>query len=59
MPRILVIDDDPVILEVITKILKTNSYEVIAAPDGKSGIKKLESASFSPAMEQSRVRLIQ
>jgi len=46
MPRILVIDDDPVILEVITKILKTNSYEVIAAPDGKSGIKKLESNSF-------------
>jgi len=46
MVRILVIDDDPVILEVITKILKTNSYEVVAAPNGKSGIKQLESNSF-------------
>jgi DNA-binding NtrC family response regulator len=46
MVRILVIDDDPVILEVITKILKTNSYEVIAVPDGKAGIKQLESNSF-------------
>ncbi|MBW1857064.1 MAG: response regulator, partial [Deltaproteobacteria bacterium] len=46
MVRILVIDDDPVILEVITKILKTNSYEVIAAPNGESGIKRLESNSF-------------
>jgi len=46
MPRILVIDDDPVILEVITKILKANGYEVIATPNGKSGIKQLESNSF-------------
>ena len=46
MVRILVIDDDPVILEGITKILKTNSYEVIAAPNGESGIKQLESNSF-------------
>ena len=46
MARILVIDDDPVILEVITKILKTHSYEVIAAPNGASGIKQLESNSF-------------
>ena len=46
MVRILVIDDDPLILEVITKILKANSYEVIAAPNGKSGIKQLESNFF-------------
>ncbi len=46
MARILVIDDDPVILEVITNILKAKSYEVMAAPDGKSGIKQLESNSF-------------
>ncbi len=46
MARILVIDDDPVILEVITEILKINSYEVIAVSSGTSGIKQLESNSF-------------
>ena len=46
MARILVIDDDPVILEVITKILKTHGHEVIASPNGTSGIKQLETNSF-------------
>ena len=46
MVRILVIDDDRVILGVITKILKTSSFEVISAPNGKSGIKRLESNCF-------------
>ena len=43
MQRILIIDDDPVILEVIADILRTNGYEVVAAPDGESGINELES----------------
>jgi DNA-binding NtrC family response regulator len=41
MTRILVVDDDPVILEVITEILTTNGYEVVAAPNGETGIKEL------------------
>jgi len=41
MSRVLVIDDDPVILEVIAEILKTNDYEVVTSPDGESGMKEL------------------
>ncbi len=43
MPRILVIDDDPMILEVIAETLSTNGYEVATAPSGESGIRELES----------------
>ncbi len=42
MTRILLIDDDPVILEVIAEILGANGYEVVTAPTGESGIKELE-----------------
>ncbi|MCD4715549.1 MAG: sigma-54 dependent transcriptional regulator, partial [Desulfobacterales bacterium] len=46
MARILVIDDDPVILKVIADILRTVDYEVSTAPDGKSGIKELEADNY-------------
>jgi len=46
MKRILVIDDEPVVLEVITDILKSSGYEVVSAPDGKSGIQELENNTF-------------
>jgi DNA-binding NtrC family response regulator len=46
MARILVIDDDPVILKVIADILKTVDYEVSTAPDGESGIKELEADNY-------------
>ena len=46
MPRIQVIDDDPVILKVIAAILKTVDYEVSTAPDGESGIKELEADQY-------------
>jgi len=42
MPRILVVDDDSVILELIDEILKTHGYEVVTASNGKSGIEELE-----------------
>ena len=41
MPSVLIIDDDPVILEVISEILRTSGYEVAVAPNGESGIKEL------------------
>jgi DNA-binding NtrC family response regulator len=41
MPRVLVIDDDPVILEVVAEILKTKDYEVATAHNGESGINEL------------------
>jgi len=42
MARVLIIDDDPVILEVIGEILKTHGYHVVAAPNGGAGIRELE-----------------
>lgn len=38
MPRILVIDDSPTELHIITKILKKNGYEFLTATDGVEGI---------------------
>ncbi len=50
MARILVIDDDPVILKVISDILKTSDHEVATAPDGKAGIRELESDHYDLAI---------
>jgi DNA-binding NtrC family response regulator len=46
MARVLIVDDDPVILEVIGDILKKNGYEVVAAPNGAAGIRELERKYF-------------
>jgi DNA-binding NtrC family response regulator len=46
MARVLIVDDDPVILEVIGDILKKNGYEVVAAPNGAAGIRELEQKYF-------------
>ncbi len=46
MARVLIVDDDPVILEVIGEILTTNGYEVVAAPNGVAGIRELERKYF-------------
>ena len=46
MARVLVIDDDPVILKVIADTLKTQKHEVSTAPDGRSGIVELESDQY-------------
>lgn len=40
--KILVVDDDAVILELISKILAQNGYEVILAPDGFEALNLLE-----------------
>jgi len=41
MARILVIDDDLQIREMLTQFLKRAEYEVLAAPDGKAALKLL------------------
>ena len=46
MARVLIVDDDPVILEVIGDILKKNGYEVVSAPNGAAGIRELERKYF-------------
>ena len=40
MQNILVVDDDPDIVELLKTRLEANNYEVICALDGKEGIKK-------------------
>ena len=40
--RVLVIDDDPSVLEVLTEVLQTSGYAVDAAEGGQSGIGMLE-----------------
>jgi DNA-binding NtrC family response regulator len=46
MARILVVDDDPVILKVIAEILSRNGYEVVTAPNGESGIRETRNNYF-------------
>src|ERR1043165_9103568 len=42
MSKVLVIDDDAIILRAIGNILKKDGYEVITAKDGREGISKLD-----------------
>jgi DNA-binding NtrC family response regulator len=46
MAKILIIDDNPKILKLLTKILKTNDYEVTTASCGETGIKALGSGDY-------------
>jgi CheY-like chemotaxis protein len=41
MPRILVIDDDPLIQETLTIVLEDHGHAVVAAADGRQGLKEL------------------
>ena len=42
MLKILVVDDDPDIIELAQNRLEANNYKVISASDGKDGIKKAQ-----------------
>ena len=44
MPRILVIDDDTIILEIIEEILEQSGYQVVVALSGEEGIRLLNNA---------------
>ena len=46
MGRILVIDDEPDVLNIIVEILKTAGYDVVSAPNGEAGIKALDGNYF-------------
>ena len=46
MGRILVIDDEPDVLNIIVEILRTAGYDVVSAPNGEAGIKALDSNFF-------------
>lgn len=40
--RILIIDDEPPLLESITDILELSGYEIITAPDGVAGLHRMK-----------------
>jgi DNA-binding response OmpR family regulator len=44
--RILVVDDDPTILEIIAEMLRTAGYEVVEASNGKEGVRLYKEAPF-------------
>lgn len=46
MPRILVVDDDPMVCATIEACLARQGFDVTIADGGEQGIKALESASF-------------
>lgn len=46
MPRILVVDDDPLVCTTIRTALETHGYDVVTADGGLSGLRALESAAF-------------
>ncbi len=45
MKKILVVDDEPEIIELVESRLSVNNYQVISAMDGNEGIKKAEKES--------------
>jgi DNA-binding NtrC family response regulator len=40
--RILIIDDDPNLLEVLTEYLARNNFEVVCSSDGMEGLERIE-----------------
>ncbi len=43
MKKVLIVDDDPPVVEATTILLEANDYNVVSAFDGKEGLKKARS----------------
>ena len=46
MPRLLVVDDDPLVLKTATIILERNGFEVVSAEGGETGLHALDGPPF-------------
>ena len=46
MARVLVIDDDSLLVQVITRTLETRGYEVASATDGEAGMRMFQQSSY-------------
>jgi CheY-like chemotaxis protein len=46
MPRVLVVDDDPMVCMAIETYLQRNGFEVTVADDGEAGLRALEASTF-------------
>ena len=49
-PKVLVVDDDPVVLESLTEGLKLEGYQVVGTNGGRSAIKHLDRQDFRAAV---------
>lgn len=49
-PRVLVVDDEPSIREVLTDFLMLDGYDVVSVPDGESAVQRLESEQFDAVL---------
>jgi CheY-like chemotaxis protein len=45
-PRILVMDDDEAVLDATAMLLDARGFDVVAVPDGKSGVEAVQAGSF-------------
>jgi CheY-like chemotaxis protein len=50
MARILIIDDDEAVRRTVEIILKANGFDVVAVPDGKTGVSAVKEQSFDVAI---------
>jgi len=50
MRRVLVIDDKPYVRATILSVLRPAGFEIVAADDGKTGLRKFEAFSFDLAI---------
>ncbi|HBM45701.1 MAG: Response regulator receiver protein [Parcubacteria group bacterium GW2011_GWF2_38_76] len=48
MTKILIIEDDPLMLRMYERVFKLNNYDVEMAFDGEDGISKLKTAEIKP-----------
>lgn len=46
MPRILVVDDDVLIREILRKVLQNRGYKIVIAESGHDGVSAIEAFSF-------------
>ncbi len=48
--RVLIIDDEPLVLEMFAEILSAEDHQIITAPNAQSGMQALRSGNFDVAL---------
>ena len=48
--RVLIIDDEPLVLEMFAEILSAEEHQIITAPNAQSGMQALKSGNFDVAL---------
>jgi CheY-like chemotaxis protein len=56
-PLILVVDDDPIVLRVVSRLLTDNGYRVLTAPDGQAALELLQGPPPLPDLLLTDVRM--